>query len=148
MSVLQTISGSVNHHRRAAKTRAAALIHTRPSKLTTEPLLVELVDLVVGVVEAGVSVEVGGRDEELDELAVVGATGVELTLVAGATAGVDPEALLKPDAAKLGAGTAVEGSTRAPTPQGMGSPESGWVALGGGVVWPVEDAMENRPVHV
>jgi hypothetical protein len=139
-----------NHHRRAAKTRAAALIHTRPSKLTTEAPLVALVDLVVGVVEAAESVSVieEGRDEELDELGIVAATRVELALVAGETAGADADALVESDVAKLGAATAVEGSTRAPTPQGMASPDSGWVALGGAVVWPEEDAMANRPVHV
>jgi len=70
---LRIILEFANHHRRAAKTRAAALIHTRPSKLTIEAPLVALVDLVVGVVEAAESVSVieEGRDEELDELGIV-----------------------------------------------------------------------------
>jgi hypothetical protein len=72
---------------------------------------------------------------------------VELALVAGAEAGAEEAELLSLDAAKLGGGTAVLGSRRAPIPQGMAAPFSGCVALGGGVVWPEEDAMANRVVH-
>jgi hypothetical protein len=45
-----------NHHRKAAKTSTAALIHTRPSKLTVKAALVALVLLVVGATEAAESV--------------------------------------------------------------------------------------------
>jgi hypothetical protein len=45
-----------------------------------------------------------------------------------------------------GGGTALDGSTRAPLPQGIASP-SGWVAFGGGVVAPVASAMAKRPVQ-
>lgn len=45
-----------------------------------------------------------------------------------------------------GGGTALDGSTRAPLPQGIAEP-SGWVAFGGGTVAPVASAMAKRPVQ-
>lgn len=47
-----------------------------------------------------------------------------------------------------GGGTAVEGSTRAPTPHAIGAFVPGWLGFGGGVVAPVGEAMVNRVVHV
>jgi len=47
-----------------------------------------------------------------------------------------------------GAGTALDVSVRAPVPQGMGSPPSGWVGLGGGTTTPFALAMAKRPVQV
>jgi len=46
-----------------------------------------------------------------------------------------------------GGGTAVDGSLRLPAPQGIASPVPGCVALGGGVVCPVLEAIVNRAVH-
>ena len=45
-----------------------------------------------------------------------------------------------------GAATAVEGSARAPSPQGIPSP-SGWVESGGATVVPFGNAMAKRPVQ-
>jgi hypothetical protein len=45
-----------------------------------------------------------------------------------------------------GGGTALEGSTRAPLPQGIPSP-SGCVRFGAGTVLPLASAMANRPVQ-
>lgn len=50
--------------------------------------------------------------------------------------------------ALAGAATALEGSTRAPTPHGTGSLVPGWVALGAATVWPVAEAMVKRVVQV
>jgi len=47
-----------------------------------------------------------------------------------------------------GAGLASPGCTRAPLPQGMGAPEPGCVACGGGVVRPVASAIAKRVVQV
>jgi len=58
-----------------------------------------------------------------------------------------PEPDIGPDVTPLGGGTALEGSTRAPVPQGIGSPP-GWFALAGGVVDPLDEVMVNRVVHV
>ena len=46
-----------------------------------------------------------------------------------------------------GGGTAVDGSLRLPTTQGIASPVPGCVALGGGVVCPELEAIVNRAVH-
>jgi hypothetical protein len=45
-----------------------------------------------------------------------------------------------------GAGTALEGSARAPVPQGIPSP-SGWVRFGAATVVPFGNAMAKRPVQ-
>jgi hypothetical protein len=45
-----------------------------------------------------------------------------------------------------GGATALEGSTRAPLPQGIPSP-SGWVRFGAGTVVPLASAMAKRPVQ-
>jgi len=133
---------------KAATTRAAALIHTRPSKLTTEaPLVVVLVE-GVPVVE-GAEESVAEEEEEESLLEVCGAESV--VGLAGEVNEIeaDDEAPLG-DASpppKLGAATAVEGSTRAPLPQGMASFEPGWVALGGGTDWPLGEAIVKRVVH-
>jgi len=119
----------------------------RPSKLTAEAPLVVLVDWVVGVLEAE-GVEEEATVTKLGKLEGVAVTGVELELLAEVTTGPVTDTLLPPSvASKLGGGTAVEGSTRAPTPQGMSAPDSGWVAFAGGVVWPEEEAMAKRVVH-
>jgi len=46
----------------------------------------------------------------------------------------------------VGGGTALDGSTRAPVPQGIFWP-SGWVGLGAGTVLPDASEMVKRPVH-
>jgi hypothetical protein len=50
--------------------------------------------------------------------------------------------------APAGGGTAVEGSTSAPTPQGIAAFVPGWLGFAGGVVAPVGDAIVKRVVHV
>jgi hypothetical protein len=50
--------------------------------------------------------------------------------------------------ALAGGGTAVEGSTSAPTPQGIASLLPGCVGLAGGVVSPFAEAMVKRVVQV
>jgi hypothetical protein len=108
-----------------------------------EAPLVALVDLVVGVVEAAESesAAVERRDKELEELARVPATGVELALVAGATAGPDADALLVLDiTAKWGDSS--RGINDSSDTHRMSSPDSGWVTLTGGIVWP-EDKRET-----
>lgn len=47
-----------------------------------------------------------------------------------------------------GTSTASEGFTSPPTPHGILSPVSGWVALGGGVVAPARVEIVNRVVQV
>jgi hypothetical protein len=51
-------------------------------------------------------------------------------------------------ATPAGGGVAVEGSTSAPTPQGMAAPLLGCTALAGGTLWPVAEAIVKRVVHV
>ena len=53
----------------------------------------------------------------------------------------------EPEARYVGAALAVEGSTRAPVPQGMAEP-SGSVAFVGSVVVPSEAAIVKRVVQV
>ena len=62
-------------------------------------------------------------------------------------AGADTEEETLPPEA-LGAGTALERSTRLPTPQGMGSFDPGWVGFAGGVLAPAAEAIVNRVVQV
>lgn len=62
-------------------------------------------------------------------------------------AGADPDEELLP-AEALGAATALEGSTRLPIPQGMGSFDPGWVGFAGGVLTPAAEAIVNRVVQV
>jgi len=102
--------------------------------------------------------EMAAAEAELElELEVLGVTladddvllKVLLTVgtVAGGAAGVvafPPSGL----AAKLGAGTALDGSARAPIPHGIGSFEVGWVGLAGGVLCPDAEAIVKRVVHV
>jgi len=80
---------------------------------------------------------------------------VELTTIdeEGVTEETEPEAelevlfeLVLPPGRYDGGGTALDGSERAPVPQGIASP-SGWVGFGAGVVAPVESAMVKRPVQ-
>jgi len=54
---------------------------------------------------------------------------------------------LAPPPPIVGGGTAVEGSTRAPVPQGIGAPVLGCVDSVGGVLWPFLSAMVKRVVH-
>lgn len=97
----------------------------------TEPPLSELLsDEVV----AGVGVddaEVEDVTSELDEMEETGRTELALAL--------DPPI--------VGGATASEGSTRAPLPQGMGSP-LGCFASVGGVLCPVASAIVKRVVHI
>jgi len=60
----------------------------------------------------------------------------------------EPETAPTPPPPLGGGGAALEGSTRAPTPQGIGSLVWGWRALAGGVVAPVGSAIVNRVVQV
>lgn len=64
------------------------------------------------------------------------------------TAEVEGEVPLKPVVPGRydGAGTALEGSARAPVPQGIPSP-SGWVRFGAATVVPFGNAMAKRPVQ-
>lgn len=65
-------------------------------------------------------------------------------------AGIDPGEELLPAGTPPdgGAATALEGSTRFPTPQGMGSFDPGCVGFAGGVVAPEAEAIVNRVVQV
>lgn len=88
------------------------------------------------------------RDEEG---AMVGRTTVEVKEPRGTdtaddmdTGMVDPSA--EDEARKEGGGTAVEGSVRAPVPQGIAAPP-GWELLVGGVDAPSAEAMVKRVVH-
>jgi len=138
----------MNHHTKPATTSAAALIHTRPSKLTMDAAFVVLFEGVPVTEGVDESVE----EAVLEELEVLEAgpfVGLAGETDVSSTEADDDAPLA--DAApppKLGAATAVEGSTRAPVPHGMGSFESGWVALGGGTDWPLGEAMVKRVVHV
>jgi len=124
----------------------AARVDTSPRSppaelfLTAEPALLE----AAGVLD----------EREVDRVdSVVLATVLEVVvevvtedalLADGDETGVE---LLLPPGRYDGGGTAVDGSTSAPVPQGIGCP-LGWFAFGGGTVAPVELAMANRPVHV
>lgn len=90
---------------------------------------------VVAVVDVVVPVDLVPVDAPL-VVAPVGDT-------VGFAGGVSP---LPP--ALAGGGTALEASTRAPVPHGTGSLVPGWLALGGGTVWPLADAMAKRVVQV
>jgi len=68
----------------------------------------------------------------------------DVPLADGDETGVE---LLLPPGRYDGGGTAVDGLTSAPVPQGIACP-LGWFAFDGGTVAPVELAMANRPVHV
>ena len=63
---------------------------------------------------------------------------------------VAPVEPVEPEPRYVGAATAVEGSTRAPVPQGMGllgSVEPGWSAFSGAVVLPSAAAIVKRVVQ-
>ena len=81
--------------------------------------------------------------------------GLGLDTTAGVTEEAEPEAgtlevLFEPEVLLPprydGAGTALDGSVRAPVPQGIAWPP-GWVAFGAGTVAPVAEAMVKRPVQ-
>jgi hypothetical protein len=130
---------------------ATAACHTRPSTTTDTAALslgtVLLVEFVVadevGLAELEV-VTVVNREVVTEDEEVLGSTG----------AGADEEdAPLERGGAelliaKLGAGTAVDGSARLPVPQGIGAFVVGWVGFVGSVVAPVGEAMAKRVVHV
>jgi len=122
-SVAQQFWNPQVYHKRAAKASAATLIHTRPSKLTAKAALVVL-DWVVGAF-VGAGAFVGEEESVLDVLKVILATELELEVVAGVTTGADVDVPFAETDPKFGAATAVEGSTRVPTPHGMGSFEPG-----------------------
>lgn len=69
---------------------------------------------------------------------------VELPPAEAPPADAEPEPESEPP--KSGAATAVEGSARAPVPQGTALP-SVWVWCSGGVVSPLSEATVNRVVH-
>lgn len=75
----------------------------------------------------------------------------ELEETTGGVPAVEPvlaEAeVLLPAAPRTGAGVALEGSTKAPVPQGIASPP-GCVAFSGSTVLPVASAIVKRVVHV
>ena len=105
---------------------------------------------------------VGEADPELEEelaagdktIVLVGA-GLE-TAAAGVAGELEPEAgtlevlfeleFPLPPGRYDGGATALDGSVRAPVPQGIGWPP-GWVAFGAGTVPPVAEAMVKRPVQ-
>lgn len=136
----------------------AAACHIRES-MTTEPnaaLLLALAPMVAladvdgfAVVEFNVvdAVVVGVREVVVVE-EVVGVA--EMVLLAEDDTEDGPGTA--PDGVEgstpAGGGTAVEGSTRAPTPHGIAAFVPGWLGFGGGVVAPVGEAMVKRVVHV
>jgi len=128
---------------RAAKTRATALSPTRESRPSDDAPF-----------PAGLEVDVALA--EFDEEVTMCVASFEGVLVAIMTAEEEEEGtgtttdeeLLPPGAAPDGGGTALEGSTRFPIPQGMGSLDPGWVGFAGGVVAPAAEAMVNRVVQV
>jgi len=93
--------------------------------------------------------EAGPEDENKDEdgdgvtksLLLLG-KGVELKEETDELAEGDVE--LDPD----GGGTIAPASTSLPIPQGIGSPDDGWLGLAGGVEEPSDPAMVNRVVQV
>jgi len=106
-----------------------------PAGVEVDDALAEPVEEVMMLVESPecvlvVFVEVAGLEET--------GTGAE----------ADEEELPAAAVPDAGAATAKEGSTRFPTPQGMGSFDPGCKAFAGGVVAPVEDAIVKRVVQV
>lgn len=91
-------------------------------------------------------------DPELEGVVALDGTAATGVLEIGGTAEEDEagtaEVLFEPvpPGRYDGGGTALEGSTRAPFPQGIPSP-SGWVGFGAGVVVPLASAMAKRPVQ-
>lgn len=147
--------GHYDYHTDAARPRAIALSQIcallRLSAAAPLPLVSVVVELPLPVVELPAAVVVMtfvaavGGVVILVNVGVVRATAV----VGGGTGAADVVTFVPVVVPNEGAATALLGSTRAPTPQGIGSPESGWAALAGGVVGaPVSDAMVKRPVHV
>jgi hypothetical protein len=133
----------------------AACADTVPSLSAAPELLEDVEDVVLACAAKPVPVPVvlsdgvamAGTDATMEEEEEESATeGVALTIL-------DGEVLFEPVPVVVvlpvrydGAGTAVDGLTRAPVPQGIFSP-SGWVWLGAGTVAPVEVAMVKRPVQ-
>jgi len=145
---------------------ATAACHTRASTPTVAAALsfvLVLVEFALPVDDAGAAVEVGPvvtvvkrEVSVLDERKVFGSWGPvtgggdkvgddapPVTGGAGVVVPVAPAMLL----ALAGGGTALEGSARAPVPQGMGALVPGWLALEGGEVAPVGEAIVKRVVH-
>lgn len=138
-----------NHHAMAAErtpATATSILESIPRMAAPPVLEGVFVDDAAGV-EAGLL-------EAVNLLLAGGeATGVLGVFPAPAPGVLDPEGppaegVVGLVALKLGAGVALVGSTRAPTPHGMGSFEPGWVALAGGVVCPVGDAIVKRVTQV
>jgi len=103
----------------------------------------ELVTIVVIELGVGSSVtELVVRTEETvgTEREEVGATDAERD--------TEPETAPTAPPPLGGGGEALEGSARAPTPQGIAWLVLGWRALAGGVVAPVGSAIVNRVVQV
>jgi hypothetical protein len=68
-----------------------------------------------------------------------------IAAVAEPLAEAPPEAVTPP---MTGGGLAMEGSARAPTPQGMGALVPGWFAFSGGTVSPSGEVMVKRVTQV
>jgi hypothetical protein len=110
--------------------------------------------------EAVLPVLAAGGEPELEAVATTdvaaaakGVLVVDFDSEEGAREGAEPVAevlfvvvLPLPPGRYDGGGTALDGSTRAPVPQGIAWP-SGWVGFGAGTVAPVESAMAKRPVQ-
>lgn len=128
-----------------AKTRAAAALsptrESRPSADAPFP--------------AGLEVDVALAEPELElAMCVASFEGVLVAIVTAeeeeeGTGTTTDEELLPPGVVPdEGGGTALEMSTRFPSPQGMGSLDPGCVGFAGGVVAPAAEAMVNRVVQV
>lgn len=134
------------------KSEAAEATIARSLKLTDELVAAPVSE---GSEPAGNEAEPVGRRVAEDE----GATEAEPEgrLVDGRLEEPDSVALADPLAEALpegvtppmtGGGVAVEGSARAPTPQGMGALVPGWFAFSGGTVSPSGEVIVKRVAHV
>lgn len=86
------------------------------------------------------AMELDGAAEEVAESTIMLEEGAVLFELV-------PGGVVFPPLRYRGAALAVDGSMRAPVPQGMGSP-SGCFGFGAGTVLPVESAIVKRPVQV
>jgi len=135
---------NAHHNVRAAKVRMATVRPTRGSKASADaplPAGLEVDDAFAEPVE-----EVAMLVESLEGVLVVLMREVTAE-EAGTMAEADKETLPPAAVPDAGAATALEGSTRFPVPQGMGSFDPGCWAFAGGVVAPVEAAIVKRVVQ-
>jgi hypothetical protein len=115
---------------------------------------------MIAPLEFDATVVAGAAEPELEAVGAADDTAaargvlvvVDFESVEGATEGAEPEGAAEvllpplPPGRYDGGATALDGSARAPVPQGIAWP-SGWVAFGAGTVAPVESAMAKRPVQ-